>query len=85
MEENDIKLSKTQKGFQMKWMERISKQIGVLCLYPQKNFEILYINELLLLELKYDSQEAFQRGVVVKHFCNTLFDKYLTVTCLHRC
>lgn len=59
MEVNDIKLSK--KGFQMKWMERISKQIGVLCLYPQKNFEILYINELLLLELKYESQEAFQR------------------------
>lgn len=24
-------------------------------------------------------------NVLVKHFCNTLFDKYLTVTCLHRC
>ena len=23
--------------------------------------------------------------VVVKLFCNTLFDKYLTVTSLHRC
>ena len=51
--------------------------------------------------MKNVSQEAYQRQrmikysekhsvsetaiVLVKLFCNTLFDKYLTVTSLHRC
>ena len=30
-------------------------------------------------------QDAMEGNVLVKFFCNTLFDKYLTVTSLHRC
>ena len=36
-------------------------------------------------EIKEVLPEGIDRTVVVKLFCNTLFDKYLTVTSLHRC
>ena len=37
---------------------------------PGLTFVVFYYNE---------------RSVVVKHFCNTLFDKYLSVTSFHWC
>lgn len=33
----------------------------------------------------YNNEFSIEGSVLVKLFCNTLFDKYLTVTSLHRC
>ena len=55
------------------------------CYYPDLTFEQetdYLIGKYGLIRAEYMWEN---RAVLVKLFCNTLFDKYLTVTSLHRC
>ena len=62
------------------------EEIYVMCQNVEKVME-MFSKELIQLDrntVQYMIDEM-QDTVLVKLFCNTLFDKYLTVTSLHRC
>ena len=51
-----------EREVQLEWIEKMSKQVGLLSLF-QDNFEISYLNELLIAELKYDDIEDLKRHI----------------------
>ena len=53
---------RAEKGIQSEWVERMSKQVGLLSLYQDK-FEVSYLNELLITELKYKNLEDFKTHI----------------------
>ena len=68
-----------------------TSEISEMC---HKSNEPVYVTKNGYGDMVIMSMEAFEgiserlkmyQSVLVKLFCNTLFDKYLTVTSLHRC
>lgn len=53
---------RAEKGIQSEWIERMSKQVGLLSLYQDK-FEVSYLNELLITELKYKNLGDFKTHI----------------------